>query len=67
MWPAIAARCRRALPPELGWAAPLLDEHDPLPVICSKAQAEDLYRWLGGLANTERVSIGCERRPADSR
>ena len=64
MWPALAARCRQALPAQLQWAAPLLDPSDPLPVPCAESQVRELFRWLDGLPNTERVSIGCERHPA---
>jgi hypothetical protein len=42
----------------------LLDLRRPLPVLCAEAQVRELFRWLGGLPNTERVSIGCERRAA---
>ena len=62
MWPAQAVRCRRALPARLEWAAPLLDPHRPLPVLCADAQVRELFRWLDGLPNTERVSVTCERR-----
>jgi hypothetical protein len=64
MWPALATRCRRALPGRLAWAAALLDPERPLPVICSEPQVRELFHWLQGLPNTERVSIGCERQAA---
>ena len=64
MWPALAARCRRALPGRLEWAATLLDPEQPLPVICGESQVRELFHWLQGLPNTERVSIGCEREAA---
>ena len=67
MWPALAGRCRQALPASLQWAAPLLDLRHPLPVPCAEAQVRDLFRWLDGLPNTERVSIGCERHRAPER
>jgi len=67
MWPALAARCRQALPASLKWAAPLLDVRHPLPVLCAEAQLRELFRWLDGLPNTDRVSIGCERRTAAAR
>ena len=61
MWPALATRCRRALPERLAWAAALLDPQRPLPVICDHLQMREFFHWLQGLPNTERVSIGCER------
>jgi hypothetical protein len=61
MWPALATRCRRALPERLAWAAALLDAQRPLPVICDQLQMREFFHWLQGLPNTERVSIGCER------
>jgi hypothetical protein len=61
MWPALATRCRRALPERLAWAAALLDPQRPLPVICDQLQMREFFHWLQGLSNTERVSIGCER------
>ena len=61
MWPALATRCRRALPGQLAWAAALLDPERPLPVICGERQVREFFHWLQGLPNTERVSIGCER------
>ena len=64
MWPALATRCRRALPGRLAWAAALLDPERPLPVICGELQVRDFFHWLQGLPNTERVSIGCERQAA---
>jgi hypothetical protein len=64
MWPAVAARWRRALPEHLLWAAALLDPDRPLPVICGKPQVREFFHWLQGLSNTERVSIGCERQGA---
>jgi hypothetical protein len=63
MWPALAARCRRALPAKLHWAAPLLDAQQPLPVLCAEAQVRELFHWLERLPNTERVSIACRRQP----
>jgi hypothetical protein len=62
MWPALAGRCRQALPERLAWAAALLDPERPLPVICGELQVRELFHWLEGLPNTERVSIGCERQ-----
>src|SRR6516225_7410413 len=62
MWPALATRCRRALPERLAWAAVLLDPERPLPVICGERQVREFFHWLQGLPNTERVSIGCERQ-----
>ena len=62
MWPAHAARCRQALPAALQWAAPLLDAHQPLPVLSAEKQVRALFRWLDSLPNTERVSVCCERR-----
>jgi hypothetical protein len=62
MWPALATRCRRALPERLEWAAALLDPVRPLAVICGEEQVREFFHWLQGLPNTERVSIGCERR-----
>ena len=62
MWPALATRCRRALPGQLAWAAALLDPERPLPVICGERQVREFFHWLQGLPNTERVSIGCERQ-----
>ena len=64
MWPALAARCRRALPDRLAWAAALLDPERPLSVVCGERQVRELFHWLQGLPNTERVSIGCERQVA---
>jgi hypothetical protein len=64
MWPALATRCRRALPERLAWAAALLDAERPLPVICGGLQVREFFHWLQGLPNTERVSIGCERQTA---
>jgi hypothetical protein len=61
MWPALAARCRRALPAHLAWAAALLDPEHPLPVICGESEVREFFHWLESLPNTERVSIGCER------
>jgi hypothetical protein len=63
MWPALAARRRRALPQDLQWAAPLLDATAPLPVLCGESQVAELYHWLDALPNTERVSIVCQRQP----
>jgi hypothetical protein len=62
MWPALAARCRHALPAHLTWAAALLDAEHPLPVICGEPQVREFFHWLGSLPNTERVSIGCEHQ-----
>jgi hypothetical protein len=31
------------------------------------AQVRELFHWLQGLPNTERVSIGCERQTAPQR
>ena len=62
MWPALAARCRQALPTRLQWATVLLDPADPRPVTCAEAQVRELFHWLDGQPNTERVSIACERR-----
>lgn len=62
MWPALATRCRRALPERLAWAAVLLDPEQPLPVICGEPQVRELFHWLQAQPNTERVSIGCERQ-----
>jgi hypothetical protein len=64
MWPALATRCRRALPERLAWAAALLDAERPLPVICGGLQVHEFFHWLQGLPNTERVSIGCDRQTA---
>jgi hypothetical protein len=64
MWPALATRCRQALPRRLAWAAALLDPERPLPVICGELQVREFFHWLQGLPNTERVSIGCERQAA---
>jgi hypothetical protein len=63
MWPALAARCRRALPQHLEWAAPLLDATAPRPVLCGESQIAELYQWLDALPNTQRVSIACQRQP----
>ena len=38
MWPALAARCRRALPAQLSWAVARLDAEHPLPVICGEPE-----------------------------
>ena len=62
MWPALAVRCRRALPAHLAWAAALLDLERPLPVICGEPEVREFFHWLESLPNTERVSIGCERQ-----
>jgi len=62
MWPALAVRCRHALPAHLSWAAALLDPEHPLPVICGEPQVREFFHWLESLPNTERVSIGCERQ-----
>ena len=62
MWPALANRCRRALPERLACAAALLDPERPLPVICGEAEVREFFHWLQALPNTERVSIGCERQ-----
>jgi len=62
MWPALAARCSRALPAHLTWAAALLDPEHPLPVICGEPEVRKFFHWLESLPNTERVSIGCERQ-----
>jgi hypothetical protein len=62
MWPALAARCRRALPAHLTWAVALLDPERPLPVVCGEPEVRELFHWLESLPNTERVSIGCERQ-----
>jgi hypothetical protein len=62
MWPALVARCRRALPAHLSWAAALLDPERPLPVICGEPEVREFFHWLESLPNTERVSIGCERQ-----
>jgi hypothetical protein len=64
MWPALATRCRQALPRRLAWAAALLDPERPLPVICGELQVREFFHWLQGLPNTERVSVGCERQAA---
>ena len=64
MWPALAGRCRGALPAGLEWAAALLDAEHPLPVICGELEVREFFHWLQGLPNTERVSMGCERRDA---
>ncbi len=64
MWPALAVRCRRALPARLSWAAALLDPERPLAVICGEPQVREFFHWLESLPNTERVSIGCERHGA---
>jgi hypothetical protein len=62
MWPALAHRCRRALPAHLTWATALLDPDRPLPVICGEPEVREFFHWLESLPNTERVSIGCERQ-----
>ena len=62
MWPALAGRCRRALPASLQWAAPLLDTEHPLPVLCGEPQVVALFHWLDALPNTERVSVACQRQ-----
>jgi hypothetical protein len=62
MWPALVARCRRALPAHLTWAVALLDPERPLPVICGEPEVREFFHWLESLPNTERVSIGCERQ-----
>jgi hypothetical protein len=62
MWPALTARCRQALPARLHWAAVLLDPDNPQPVTCAVAQVRELFHWLDGQPNTERVSIACARR-----
>lgn len=67
MWPALAARCRRALPVRLTWAVALLDPEHPLTVICGEPQIREFFHWLESLPNTERVSIGCERHGAPRR
>ena len=64
MWPALATRCRRALPERLAWAAALLDAERPSPVICGGPQVQEFFHWLQGLPSTERVSIGCDRQTA---
>ena len=55
MWPALAVRCRRALPARLSWAAALLDPERPLAVICGEPQVREFFHWLESLPNTERV------------
>jgi len=67
MWPALAARCRGALPTYLTWAVALLDPEHPLPVICGESEVREFFHWLESLPNTERVSIGCERHRAPQR
>lgn len=70
MWPALAARCRRALPVRLTWAVALLDPEHPLPVICGEPQIREFFHWLESLPNTERVSIAAsatEHRSATRR
>lgn len=67
MWPALAGRCRRALPARLAWAVALLDAEHPLPVICGEPKVREFFHWLQSLPNTERVSIECERREAAQR
>ena len=67
MWPALAVRCRRALPDHLAWAAALLDPDRPVPVICGEPQVREFFHWPQSLPNTERVSIGCERQTAPQR
>ena len=62
MWPALAGRCRRALPDRLEWGVALLDPEHPLPVICGEPEVREFFHWLESLPNTERVSIGCERQ-----
>ena len=62
MWPALAGRCRRALPANLQWAAALLDAGHPLPVLCGEDQVVELFHWLDALPNTERVSIACRHQ-----
>ncbi|MBV9194618.1 MAG: hypothetical protein JO168_10785 [Solirubrobacterales bacterium] len=62
MWAALANRCRRALPADLQWAAPLLHADHPLPVLCGEVEVRELFRWVNSLPSTERVSIGCQRR-----
>jgi hypothetical protein len=62
MWPALAVRCRRALPAHLSWATALLDPERPLPVICGEPEVREFFHWLESLPNTERVSVGCERQ-----
>ena len=62
MWAALANRCRQVLPADLQCAAPLLDTGHPLPVLCGQTEVVALFRWLNGLPNTERVSIGCRQQ-----
>ena len=62
MWPALANRCRQALPAHLQWAAPLLDTGHPLPVLCGELEVDALFHWLDAQPNTARVSIGCRRQ-----
>jgi hypothetical protein len=60
-WPAHACRCRRELPDELAWAAPLLDPGHPLAVRCARDQARRLIVWHHHLPTYEQVSFSCER------
>jgi hypothetical protein len=62
LWPALAVRCRQALPANVDWAAALLDPELPLPVICGEPDVREFFHWLESLPNTERVLIGCERQ-----
>ena len=58
-WPAAAGgRCRKACDGRQRCST----LGHPLPVVCGEAQVVELFRWLDGLPNTERVSVGCERQ-----
>ena len=65
-WPAHAVRCRRELPAELAWAAPLLNSEHPLTVLWGREQACALMVWHNHLPTYEQLSFSCERktRPA---
>ena len=66
-WSAHACRCRRELPEQLAWAAPLLDPEHPLAVLCGHEQACALIVWHNRLPTFEQVSFSCERRERKSR
>ena len=70
-WPAHAYRCRRELPAQLAWAAPLFDPAHPVAVQCSHDQARKLIVWNNHLPTYQQTSFSCERlsptRPSTGR
>src|SRR5215207_5313960 len=64
-WSACARRALALLPSDLQWARPLLDPVQPVPLLCSREQAERLLRWHARLPSYAQVSFTAAKRRRD--